>query len=113
MKVRVEIPDKLVEKLELILIARSLSLDEVVRLYLRALVSSSERMAPLGLMAEMPFGKFKGEELGVIIRADPDYVSWLVGNSAHFKLSPEALALLETVTAVAETPAKDKKLKAA
>jgi len=29
---------------------------------------------------KMPFGKFKGEELGVIKLADKDYIQWLQEN---------------------------------
>jgi uncharacterized protein (DUF3820 family) len=102
MRVRVEVPDRLAAQIEPVLLQRGLSLDEVVRLYLRSLVTTSERMAALDVKSEMPFGKFKGEQIGVIIRVDPDYVAWMLANSKSFKLTPEALSLLEAVQASVE-----------
>lgn len=104
MRLVVEIPDKLAGQLEGVLIKRGLSVDEVVRLYVRSLVTTSERLAALGIRSEMPIGKFKGEEVGVVIRADPSYVAWMLANSSAFKLTPEALALLEAVQADSERP---------
>lgn len=46
---KIKLPLSLIEKLEPVLLARGLSLDETVRLYLRSLVTSSERMAALSL----------------------------------------------------------------
>lgn len=104
MRLVVELPDRLAGQLEAVLLKRGLSVDEVVRLYVRSLVTTCERLAALGVHSEMPMGKFKGEEVGVIIRADPGYITWMLANSSSFKLAPEALALLEAVQTDAERP---------
>lgn len=101
-QVKISLPKGLTEKLEPLLLERDLTLDEVVRLYLRALVTTSERSRALDLRSEMPLGKFKGEELAVVIRSEPKYVSWLLAEVEGFKLAPDALALLEQVQKEAE-----------
>lgn len=97
-RIVVEIPDKLVADLEPVLTARGLRFEELVRLYARSLVTSSKTNAALTVDSEVPFGKFKGELLGVVIRAEPQYINWVLANYDRIKLAPDALQLLEEVT---------------
>lgn len=94
-QLKIEIPLPLLAKLEPIIKERGLTVSEVCGLYLRSLVTTSERNRALDLDSEMPLGKFKGEQVGVVIRAEPRYVAWLLGTTTSFKLGPEALQLLE------------------
>lgn len=97
-QIKVNLPAALLAKLEPVLDAKGLTVDEVCSLYLRTLVTASERTRALSLSDEMPFGKFKGETLRVIIRAEPRYISWMLGlDGSNLRLEPEALDLLEKV----------------
>ncbi len=104
----VNLPDKLYADLESILIERNLSFEEVVRLYCRSMVTTNARSMALTLGAEMPFGKFKGEPIDVVIRADPGYVGWMLANNERFLLAPDALQLYEFVIAPKEPTAEKK-----
>jgi len=104
----VNLPDKLYAELEGILVERNLSFEEVVRLYCRSMVTTNARTMALQLGSEMPFGKFKGEPIDVVIRADPGYVGWMLANNERFILAPEALQLYEFVIAPKE-PTVEKK----
>jgi uncharacterized protein (DUF3820 family) len=95
-RVVVQLPAELVADLEPLLQSRGLSVDEVCRLYLRSLVTTSQKSRALELTSVMPFGKYKGERLEVIIRAAPEYIRWLIGEK-DLKISPEALQLLEEI----------------
>lgn len=97
--ITIDLPVALVEQLEPILLARDLTLDEAVRLYLRAMVSSSARNRTLTLESEMPMGKYRGELVEVIVRAEPGYISWLIANSTSIKFDPEVLMLMERLNA--------------
>lgn len=94
---KVEVPQKLALEVEQLLLTKGLSLDDTVRLYLRAMVTSSERNKALGLDSEMPFGKYKGELIEVVLRAEPNYVSSLVSNGKSIKFQPEVLELLKEI----------------
>jgi hypothetical protein len=91
----IQIPSELLGDLEPLLIQRGLSVEEVIRLYLRSLVNGAKRSRAVSLSDDMPIGKFKGEKVETVIRAEPGYVSWLAGNIESFKLAPDALALVE------------------
>mgnify|MGYP001545676162 FL=1 len=92
---KINLPQKLAVSIEEVLLLKGLSLDEAVRLYLRAMVTSSERSKALTLEAEMPVGKYKGEEVEVIARADPAYILWLMENSRSIKFDPLVLQMIE------------------
>ena len=96
-KLQLVLDKELVAAVKEILKPRKLSINEVCSLYLRALVSSNKRLIPYALTDKMRFGKYEGELLEVIIRAEPKYVYWLIANSDNFKLQPEAHELLEQI----------------
>lgn len=89
------LPKDLLKKLEPVLKAKGLTIDEVARLYFRSLVTTSATNKALEPNDIMSIGKFKDEFVGVIIKADPSYINWLLEHSNSFKLGPKALQLLE------------------
>jgi antitoxin component of RelBE/YafQ-DinJ toxin-antitoxin module len=94
-ELKVKLPLKLANDVEEILFKRGLTMDEVVRLYLRSLVTASKRNRALRLDSIIEFGKYNGETVETIVRADPSYVNWLVSTSTKIKFDPEVLELLE------------------
>lgn len=101
----VSIPAKLVRDIKPVLAARGLSLDEVVRLYLRSMVTSVARSKALALTSQFPFGKYQGELVEVVARAEPGYIQWLVANSNSVKFEPEVLLVVEQAVLAAERAA--------
>ena len=91
----VSIPAKLARDIKPVLSARGLQLDEVVRLYLRSMVTSAARSKALTLTSQLPFGKYQGELVEVVARAEPGYIQWLVANSNSVKFEPEVLLVVE------------------
>lgn len=68
-QITLEIPDDLSAELEPMLLNRDISLSQVVSLYLRSMVNSVLRGKSLTLTDKMPFGKYKGENVGIIAKA--------------------------------------------
>lgn len=95
---KIRVKKNLAERLEPILRERGLTLDQTVGLYLRGMVNASDRCRSLRLADEMPFGKYEGETLDTIARADPQYLHFIL-NLGKTRLDPEVLALLETIDA--------------
>lgn len=96
-RVTVDLPADLHDRVQAMLEGRRLTMGEVVSLYLRSMVTGAERNRTLGPGDLMPFGKYRGSEVGLIIRAQPDYIQYLLANSQHFSLSVDALELLAEV----------------
>jgi antitoxin component of RelBE/YafQ-DinJ toxin-antitoxin module len=96
--VKVRVEPRLADRIQPMLAARGLTLDQAVGLYLRAMINSSERSKALRLTDAMPFGKYEGEVVETIIRAEPGYIQFLIANSAHARWDPEVLRLLEELT---------------
>lgn len=94
MKLKVNIADDLAERLETILLERSLTLDELVGLYVRSLCNSIDAGKALGIDSVMPFGKYKGERVGVIAKAEPGYIRYLMGGERPVLLEPEVQELV-------------------
>lgn len=93
---KIRVKKSLAESLEPILKARGLTLDQTVGLYLRGMVNASDRSRALRLEDEIPFGKYQGETLDTIARADPQYLHFII-NLGKTRLDPEVFALLECV----------------
>lgn len=93
--VTIHLPTQLYRDVSALLEDRHLTLDEVVRLYMRALLTTSKRGMALGLDDDIGFGKYRGEKLEVVIRAEPSYIVWCMQNMENFLLGPDALALLQ------------------
>lgn len=94
---KINVDTALLARLEPILVERGLTVDQAVGLYLRGMVNSSASARSLRLSDVMPFGKYEGEEVGTILRAQPDYVSFIVG-LGKTRFDPEVFVLLEQLT---------------
>lgn len=97
--IKVRVDPRLATRVETYLKQRSLTIDQAVGLYLRAMINTSERSRSLRLGDIMPFGKYAGERVEVILRAEPGYISWLIANNESIRWDPEVLLLLEQLTA--------------
>lgn len=53
------------------------------------------KYTPLGLEDVMPFGKYKGAKLRVVLAENPGYVRWLLSNMPTFQLDKQADERLE------------------
>jgi hypothetical protein len=76
-----------------------------------ALRGALQKNGYVPLTAELPFGKYRGETLETVVRADPDYVRWLLTNSKNFTTDEAAIELLEVITGTAEKKARGKRKK--
>jgi len=97
--IKVRVDPRLASRVEAYLKQRGLTLDQAVGLYLRAMINTSERSRSLRLGDVMPFGKYAGERVEVILRAEPGYIMWLIANNESVRWDPEVLLLLEQLTA--------------
>jgi hypothetical protein len=91
------IPRKLYEDLLVLVADRGVLIEDMILMYLRSLVTASEKARAVSLTDEMPIGKYKGTPLDTLIRVEPQYVAWLVSNSTTFQITPEAHCLLEEI----------------
>lgn len=90
----IKIDKDLIESLEPILSERSVTLDAVVNLYLRAMLNSLDSGKALGMKDTMPFGKYRGALVETIVAADPGYLRYLIGTDRPLQVEPEVLAAL-------------------
>lgn len=98
--IRIRIPEDVHKRLEVVLHQRSLTIEEAAVLYLRSMVYSAERGRALMLNDTLPFGKYQGSTVETVIKAQPDYIRWLLVNSKTFSLEVEAMELLRDVEEV-------------
>lgn len=89
--VQLNLPKKLVDQASAVLHRRGSSLDDYVRLKLKGLLRP-EQFYSVG--HEYTFGKYRGEQVGVVINTDPEYVAWCLREIEGFGLDPEALDYL-------------------
>jgi hypothetical protein len=82
------------QKLCELLALRQLSMDDLVRLAVRNMMRSAHAYA---LKDPFRFGKYYGEPLETIIKADPSYIDWCLCNMDGFTISEEALELLGNI----------------
>src|SRR3954466_9033721 len=102
--VSITIPKDLFNQAEKTLAGRGLSVDAFIRVALRGAL---QRNGYVPLKAELTFGKYRGETLETIIRADPEYIRWMLTNSNTFSTDDAAIDLLEMIAA----PKADKQKK--
>lgn len=90
----VVLPRDLAQEVDAFMLERNVEISTFVRLALRAM-----KKAPLvhGLHDRINFGKYRGEPIADIIKIDPRYVAWVAGNVDHFKLTDEAMELLQSM----------------
>lgn len=97
--VRLELDETLVKRVNDVLGARGTDLATYVRLQLRAFRSA---MSLLSLDDKMPIGKYTGELVEDICRADPSYVEWLAANATSAKFDVDVLDLLSSLSDAAK-----------
>lgn len=97
---------ELVEKVQKVLAARGSDIFTYIRLQLRAFKSSA---SPLNLGDKLPFGKYAGEIIEDVCRAEPSYVEWLTANASSAKFDVDVLALLEELAEAAKALKKETK----
>jgi len=74
--------------------ARGTNLATYVQLHLRAF---SRSKAILGLSDKMSFGKYFGEVVENIVRADPGYIVYCIGLNGSTKFGVDVMELLEAL----------------
>lgn len=92
--VSVQLPTKLFQQALAVLERRGTTLDDYVRLKLKGLLRP-EKFYSVGDRYE--FGKYRDEQVGVVINTDPEYVAWCLREVEGFGLDPEALNYLSTM----------------
>ena len=54
-------------------------------------IGKQQGFRPLGLDDKMPFGKYKGDELWLVIETDTQYITWLIEEAdMDFQLDNDA-----------------------
>lgn len=72
---------------------RGTTIETYVRLQLRAMTGDK---AMLCLSDKMNFGKYYGEPVEDVVRANPGYIRWIITKAENgCKFGPDVLALLE------------------
>lgn len=87
----IKVDGKLLKKVNTILAERGSNLEEWLRLQMKTLVKHSRLY---NIDDPISFGKYDGETIRTIIKADPDYITWCLRTVAGFTISPAALELL-------------------
>ena len=87
------LPSKVVkaarEKLE---DGRGLELETYLSMYLRIMLRSKNNLT---LTDVMPFGKFSGEIVEDVVRAEPTYIAWLISQGGKTSFDPSVIALCD------------------
>jgi hypothetical protein len=90
---------KLVDDINAVLEQRGTNIETYIRLQLRAFRHAGKI---LGLNDRLNFGKFSGELVEDVCRAEPGYVEWLIANSTSARFHQDVLSLLEELREKAE-----------
>lgn len=77
--------------------SRDVHIETIIDLQLLAFVRSYERGQILRPEDAMPYGQYKGSLIQDVIKVNPRYVAYLLSNSSNFRLSEEAIQLLNYV----------------
>ena len=83
---------KLVNDINAVLSQRGTDIETYIRLQLRAFRHAGKI---LGLSDRLNFGKFSGELVEDVCRAEPGYIEWIVANSSSARFHDDVLKLLE------------------
>lgn len=93
-KLKILVDQELITKLERILTERKLNLNELIQLYIRSTVNAYECGKELDVDDEFQFGKYRGEKVGIVARAEPNYIRWLLGSERPTQFSAKVLELV-------------------
>lgn len=94
---QIKLPLALVKKVEAKLNERGIEIERYIALHLRVMLRNKNT---LRLEDVMPFGKFSGELVEDVVRSEPQYISWLIGQNGKTNFDPEVLQLLEQMLEV-------------
>lgn len=97
-----DLDSDLVRTVDATLSARGTDIGTYIRLQLRAFMSAK---AQLNLNSQMTFGKYMGEPVEAICRADPRYMEWLIANGTTAKFDVDVLRLLKSLDDAAKQKA--------
>ena len=91
---------------------RETSIETIMDLQLLGYIRSAERGRIIELQDLMPYGQYKGALLEDVIKVNPRYIQYLLSNSDTFRISEEAIKLLNKLDdhdeyITNEKPAKD------
>lgn len=73
---------------------RELHPEQMFRVMLRGYI---KRQVLFDLGDELNFGKYNGLRLEEVLRADPRYIRWLLGESSWFRITERAEAVLTLI----------------
>lgn len=95
MKHTLNIPGTILKEAKNLIKDRGVTLDEVIALYLTAMVNGVNQGKALKLDSTMPFGKYRGALVSVIVAADPGYLRYLIGTDKPLVVEPEVMEKLK------------------
>lgn len=75
---------------------RGTDIDTWVQLQLRAFAKGGKAL--IHLSDKMPFGKYQGELVENVVRADTKYAAWMVSQDFSSKYHPDVLALVSELS---------------
>lgn len=90
----IRLPKELQEDILKICSTRNISFIDYTRIALRGAVKTNRVYGPDD---ELKFGRFYGEQLQHVMKADPSYIVWCRDNIASFGLTKEAEEMLESL----------------
>lgn len=93
-EVTVKLPRAIHDELSAILEGRGTNLATFLTVTARAYLRTPSMFE---LHSALPYKKFSGSALEDVIRIEPSYVRWLLGNVRGFKMSEQAQKLLDEV----------------
>lgn len=94
--ITISLETKLYNTLKVKFAERGTDLETFIRLQLRAV---SKTTLILKLKDDLPFGKYAGEKIEDIVRADPSYMNWVITtNKNPGQFHEEILELLEEIS---------------
>lgn len=100
-RVTVRLDAKLYKLARELLEERGTDLESYLGLHVRALARSK---TILGLKDRMTFGKYGGELVEVVVRGDPRYMAWCLGNVTWTRFGADVLALAEELDGARNEP---------
>ncbi len=92
--VSITLPKALFEDLDGVLAARDTTISKFVEVQAR---SYMRMPLEFELHTQLPFRKYSGTPLEDVIRLDPNYVRWVAGNVANFRMSERCWSLLNRI----------------
>lgn len=90
----IQVSTEFYEKLSEIATSRGVGLEDLLRI---AIAGTVKIIRTLGLDDILEFGKYRGELVENVIRIDPRYMNWVVGNTCY-GLDEEAQDLLDEIS---------------